>query len=80
MNLIYKTKDGLKNTNVSNDDVIISTETNMNQIVVTVKALTDITLVESNLSFDSKFNSKDSLFFNGYQSWTDSKDTSKSLL
>lgn len=84
MNLIYKTKDGLKNTNVSNDDVIISTETNMNQIVVTVKALTDITLVESNLSFDSKFNSKDSLFFNGYQSWTDSfehsiKDKEKNI-
>ncbi|MCR5787120.1 MAG: hypothetical protein K6G28_05410, partial [Acholeplasmatales bacterium] len=78
MNLIYKTEDGIKKITENNSDVEFVCDNNNNLTEIKIKALKDIKLIEANLSFELKVNSKDQMFYNGYQSWTDSFEKTSS--
>ena len=72
MNLTYMVSSKIKSTNCSNEDILMIEKKENNHIMLEIKALKEVSLIEANYLTDFKFNKKDLLFFNGYQTWTDS--------
>ena len=70
----YYLENELIKTESSNEDVVIFKEKKGNHFKVTIKALKDITLESSIISFKFAFSRHETLFVNGYQSWTDTKE------
>ncbi len=71
MFLLYK-KDSVIYTTESNSDLEIIEENIENEKIITVRVNSDIELINAYIDIDFKFDKKCNLFFNGYQSWTDS--------
>ena len=63
-------------TDVNNDDLSFKLEEKDLRKVVTIKAKKDIRLVKCTLNDVHEFNQDDIFALNGYQSWTDTKETS----
>lgn len=63
-------------TNVSDDKVILEVEELKNRVKAKVKALDNVVVTKANVSYDFEFKKNDSIFCNGYQSCTDSKEFS----
>ena len=76
MSIEYKINEKTFSTKESNDDIIITNTVNGSHHKITVKALKDLTLLDSTIDGKIKFSREDTLFFNGYQSWTDSHEKS----
>ena len=71
MFLLYK-KDSVIYTTESNSDLEIIEENIENEKIITVRVNSDIELINAYIDIDFKFDKNCNLFFNGYQSWTDS--------
>ena len=80
MNLFYEISSKKKKTNASCEDVVIIEKKENNNVLITIKALKDIKLLKGIYPTNKKFSLKDKLFFNGYQTWTDSFEISKRKL
>ena len=71
MFLLYK-KGNVCYTTESNNDLEIINESNENHTRIIVEAKERVELCKAYIDLDYKFNKSCNLFFNGYQSWTDS--------
>lgn len=78
MNITYEIDDKVVSTDKSNSDLIINEIHNKNHTIISIKALKNIKLIESVKSKNIKIDKNTKLFFNGYQSWTDTKEFLKS--
>ena len=72
--LTYKYNGSTFVTNKNDDKVIFEIEELGNRVKAKVKALADITVIKASISYDYTFSKKDSIFVNGYQSCTDTKE------
>ena len=70
----YLLNNQLFKTEQSNDDVLIIKEQSDDHFFVKIKALKDIVLDNSIITFPFEFNKHDTIFVNGFQSWTDTKE------
>ena len=66
-------------TNNSNDDLKLLIKKDANHIVVSIKALSDIKLVDATSDTSIKIKDNDLMFLNGYQSWTDTAEVNLSF-
>lgn len=78
MNITYEIDDKVVSTDKSNSDLIINETHNKNHTTIIIKALRNIKLIESVIKKNIKIDKNTKLFFNGYQSWTDTKEFLKS--
>ena len=74
MNISYLKNNQNYSTEKSNEDVQILIKKDKEHVIVTVEALTDITLKNATDVIPFEVNSNDLYFLNGYQSWTDTKE------
>ncbi len=61
------------NKNDNNLEIIDINENNHRKIII--KALNDIVIHQAEITLDIKFSDKSKFFLNGYQSWTDTKES-----
>ena len=76
MILIYKKSGKLHKITKSNEDVEISGGFENNRVIYDVKAKSDISLVSATIYQEDRVKRGNLYFFNGYQSWTDSREIS----
>ena len=62
-------------TNETDKNVIVSVKKTNNKEVITLKAINDIVIHQAEISLDIKFSQTSKFFLNGYQSWTDTKES-----
>lgn len=74
MNITYEIEGISRTTDKSNNDLIIIETHNKNHTTISIKALRNIKLIESVIKKNIKIDKNTKLFFNGYQSWTDTKE------
>lgn len=74
MNIEYEIDGKIISTDSTNSDLIITETKKSNHILISVKALKDISLIKAVIKTKVNINKKTRLFFNGYQSWTDTKE------
>lgn len=72
--LIYKLNDEKIRIESSNDDVLMLSSHEDNHFKVVIKARKKITLYSAMIEFRFNFTKENTIFVNGYQSWTDSKE------
>lgn len=77
MKLTYKIDNFIYNTDKTCLDLEIKEEQLNNLTIITVKAKTDLELIDAKIDIKVNFKKSDNLFFNGYQSWTDSYELNK---
>lgn len=83
LKLTYYQQSDSKNTNKENriitnktdNNVVIEINNDKNRQKIVLKALNDIVIYSAELSLDIKFDSDSKFFLNGYQSWTDTKES-----
>ncbi len=78
MNITYEIDDKVVSTDKSNSDLIINEIHNKNHTIISIKALKNIKLISAVVKKNIKIDKNTKLFFNGYQSWTDTKEFLKS--
>ena len=59
---------------INNEDINIDYDVEENRIVVKLESKTSLKLAKACLEYQQDFNKEDHLFFNGYQSWSYSKE------
>ena len=74
MVISYLSSSGKKSANASCADFELMEKREGNRVVVSLKAKTDITLLEAKERLPFHVNDKDLYFLNGYQSWTDTRE------
>ena len=74
MILKYLVNNTLNETDLNNEYVEIFSESDNNRQIIKVKALKDIELVEARINEKLNITKDDLIFFNGYQSWTETKE------
>ena len=62
-------------TDLNNDYVEIISELKDNKEIIKIKALKDISLISAEINKKINITKDDLIFLNGYQSWTETKDT-----
>lgn len=62
-------------TNATDKNVIINVTKKENRVIITLKAINDIVIHQAEVAPDVKFNQTSKFFLNGYQSWTDTKES-----
>ncbi len=74
MILKYLVNGIVNETDLNNDYVEIFSETQDSREIIKVKALKDINLLEARINKKLNITKDDLIFFNGYQSWTETKE------
>lgn len=74
MILKYLVNNTINETDLNNDYVEIFSSSDNNRQIIKVKALKDISLLEARINKKLNITKDDLIFFNGYQSWTETKE------
>ena len=74
LNISYFLNNVSKQTSINNDDLMILDHLDNNRRTINIKALKNIKLTNGKIKLDIVLNDDDLYFFNGYQSWTDTKE------
>ena len=75
MELKYLFNGSLTSSKESSNIVLIEEVKKDNRVTITIKAKEDIELISALYNVPYSFTKKDLIFLNGYQSWTDTKET-----
>lgn len=74
MNITYEIDGNIVTSASTNNDLIINETKKSNQTIISIKALKEIKLISAVIKTKVNINKNTRLFFNGYQSWTDTKE------
>lgn len=76
-NIEYEIDNNRKFATASNDDFTLTVQSENNVTKVSVNCVKPTKFIDFSLKFDYAFNDDDKFFANGFQSWTNSKEFSK---
>lgn len=76
-NIEYEVNGNKKLSSCSNEDFTLDIDQNGNEVKVTINCVKPTKFTDFSLNFNYNFNDDDKFFANGFQSWTNSKEFSK---